>query len=280
MKKIIICAIAVLSCLAAAAQAKLETKKFKIADFQDCITKVVLTGNDMADSFLRKDVVDRWTISPFEFCTAEEFEAAKTSPNTYFLTYVSGQYGHEISPGIEFLTLVKGGPEAVDGIGAMTEVVSIPCGPVKGFGRETAFLPALLDIIQNYTLKAIEKELASFAGLGLYNRNLPATGIKRIYMANDDISFRVKDADKVKYIDEDIVVTDEDDVDEVLAKGTYNTLVSFVVAPLEPTAGSMCHKMLIGADDHKLYYTARHKITGKTGVGFLTSDLKKIAKPR
>ena len=262
MKKIVICIAAVLFCVAAAAQAKLETKKFKIADFQDCITKVVLTGNDMADSFLRKDVVDRWTISPFEFCTAEEFEAAKTSPNTYFLTYVSGQYGHEISPGIEFLTL------------------SIPCGPVKGFGRETAFLPALLDIIQNYTLKAIEKELASFAGLGLYNRNLPATGIKRIYMANDDLSFRVKEADKVKYIDEDIVVTDEDDVDEVLAKGTYNTLVSFVVAPLEPTAGSMCHKMLIGADDHKLYYTARHKITGKTGVGFLTSDLKKIAKPR
>lgn len=280
MRKIIICTIAVFCCVAAAAQAKLETKKFKIADFQDCITKVVLTGNDMTDSFLRKEVVDRWTISPFEFCTQEEFESLKTSPTTYFLMYVAGQYGHEISPGIEFLTLVKGGPEASDGIGAMTEVVSIPSGPSRADGREGAFLPALLDIIQNYTLKAIEKELASFAGLGLYNRNLSSTGIKRIYMATEDISFRVKPADKAKYIDEDIVITDEDEVDEVLEKGTYNTLVSFIVAPLEPTAGSICHKMLIGADDHKLYYTAKHKITGKTGVGFLTSDLKKIAKPR
>ena len=280
MRKIIICTIAVFCCVAAAAQAKLETKKFKIADFQDCITKVVLTGNDMTDSFLRKEVVDHWTISPFEFCTQEEFESLKTSPTTYFLMYVAGQYGHEIAPGIDFLTLVKGGPEASGGISAMTEVVSIPSGPSKADGRESAFLPALLDIIQNYTLKAIEKELASFAGLGLYNRNLSSTGIKRIYMATDDISFRVKPADKAKYIDEDIVVTDEDEVDEVLEKGTYNTLVSFIVAPVEPTAGSICHKMLIGADDHKLYYTAKHKITGKTGVGFLTSDLKKIAKPR
>ena len=280
MKKFIVCIATVLFCVSAAAQAKLETKKFKIADFQDCITKVVLTGNDMADAFLRKEVVERWTISPFEFCSQEEFESLKTSPTTYFLMYVAGQYGHEIAPGIEFLTLVKGGAEAVDGISAMTEVVSIPSGPSGPDGREVNFLPALLDIIQNYTLKAIEKELASFAGLGLYNRNLSATGIKRIYMANEDISFRVKDADREKYIDEDIVVTDEDDVDEVIVKGTYNTLVSFVVAPLEPTAGSVCHKMLIGADDHKLYYTAKHKITGKTGVGFLTSDLKKIAKPR
>lgn len=280
MKKIIICFALALACVVAAAQAKIETKKFKIADFRDCITKVVLTGNDMTDSFLRKEVVDRWNVSPFEFCTQEEFETLKTSPTTYFLMYVAGQYGHEIDPGIIFLTLVKGGPEAVDGISAMTEVVSIPSGPARGFGREPAFLPALLDIIQDYTLKAIEKEFASFTGLGLYNRNLSATGIKRIYMSEQDVSFRVSEADKAKYLDEDIVIVDEDEVDEVLEKGLYNTLVSFVVAPLEPTAGSMCHKMLIGANDHKLYYTARHKITGKTGVGFLSSDLKKIAAPR
>ena len=280
MKKIILCAVAAVFCIAAAAQAKIETKKFKISDFPDCITKVVLTGNEMADSFLRKEVVDHWTISPFEFCSSEEFETLKTSENTYFLMYVAGQYGHEMDPGIEFLTLVKGGPQATEGVGSMTEIVSIPSGPARDNGREYTFLPALLDIMQDYTLKAIEKELTNFVGLNLYNRNLPSSGIKRIYMADQDISFRVSPADKEKYIDEDIVVCDEDDADEVFEKGTYNTLVTFVVAPKEPTAGSMCHKMLIGADDHKLYYTARHKITGKTGVGFLTSDLKKIAGPR
>ena len=250
MKKFIICLAAGLACMVAAAQAKIETKKFKIADFQDCITKVVLTGNDMKDSFLRKEVVDHWNISPFEFCTAEEFETLKTKDNNYFLMYVDGQYGHEMDAGIEFLTLVKGGPEAAEGISAMTEV------------------------------KAIEKELTNFVGLNLYNRNLSASGIKRIYMAEQDLSFRVSPADKAKYIDEDIILCDEDDADEVFEKGTYHTLVSFVVAPKEPTSGSVCHKMLIGADDHRLYYVAKHKITGKTGVGLLSSDLKKIAGPR
>lgn len=280
MKKFIICLAAGLACMVAAAQAKIETKKFKIADFQDCITKVVLTGNDMKDSFFRKEVVDHWNISPFEFCTAEEFETLKTKDNNYFLMYVDGQYGHEMDAGIEFLTLVKGGPEAAEGIGAMTEVVSIPSGPARDNGREFTFLPALLDIMQDYTRKAIEKELTNFVGLNLYNRNLSASGIKRIYMAEQDLSFRVSPADKAKYIDEDIILCDEDDADEVFEKGTYHTLVSFVVAPKEPTSGSVCHKMLIGADDHRLYYVAKHKITGKTGVGLLSSDLKKIAGPR
>ena len=49
-----------------------------------------------------------------------------------------------------------------------------------------------------------------------------------------------------------------------------------MVAPSEPVNGSICYKMLIGADNHELYYFKKHRITAKMGKGFLSSDLKAI----
>ena len=48
----------------ALAQGKIETKKYKIRDLQEKITKVVMTGNDLRDGALRQDIVERWKLSP------------------------------------------------------------------------------------------------------------------------------------------------------------------------------------------------------------------------
>ena len=69
----------------AAGQAKIMTKKFRLSDFTDRVTKVVLSGNEMMDSALKMEVSERWTVSPFEFCTAGEFAALKQSDRYYFL---------------------------------------------------------------------------------------------------------------------------------------------------------------------------------------------------
>ena len=84
----------------ALAQGKIETKKYKIRDLQEKITKVVMTGNDLRDGALRQDIVERWKLSPFEFCTLQEFEALKKSADYYFLLTVTGQFGGESEPGI------------------------------------------------------------------------------------------------------------------------------------------------------------------------------------
>ncbi len=65
-------------------------------------------------------------------------------------------------------------------------------------------------------------------------------------------------------------------MDEIFSEGTFNTVVSYVVAPSEPVNGSICYKMLIGSDNHELYYFKKHKITARNGKGFLTSDVKAI----
>jgi len=148
-KKILMTAIAVALPLAVSAQAQINTKKVKIADFQDKITKVVLTGNAMFDSYIKGEFNDRWRISPFEFCTMDEFETLKSSADFYFLMFTKGQFRKEAEPGLRFITLVKGGNGADSGIGDMLEIVSMPlCSAEDPSGREYDFLPVFLDIAQ------------------------------------------------------------------------------------------------------------------------------------
>ena len=93
MKKTIILIISIILPLMASAQAQINTKKVKISDFTQKVTKVVLNGNDFFDITFQEEITARWRISPYEFCTLEEFEQLKGNDNYYFLTYkeVSGR---------------------------------------------------------------------------------------------------------------------------------------------------------------------------------------------
>ena len=106
MKRILILIAAVLLPVFAAAQAQINTKKVKIGDFTQKVTKVVLTGNMFYDSSLEDEIVARWRVSPYEFCTLPEFEQLKGSDEYYFLLTTKGQFKKESEPGLQFLTLV------------------------------------------------------------------------------------------------------------------------------------------------------------------------------
>ena len=73
MRKIIIFIISLLLPMAAGAQAQINTKKVKISDFTQKITKVVLNGNAFFDTTFQEEITTRWRISPYEFCTLEDF---------------------------------------------------------------------------------------------------------------------------------------------------------------------------------------------------------------
>ena len=166
MKRILIFMAAVLFPLMANAQAQINTKKIKIADFTQKTTKVVLTGNDFYDVALRNEIATGWTLSHTEFCTLDEFEILKYDDNFYFLITADGQFRKESTPGIVFLTLIKGGRGAGNGIDGMLEIVSVPISSVDDpSGREYAFLPAFIDIIQNYTEASMNRDINGYIGL-------------------------------------------------------------------------------------------------------------------
>lgn len=254
------------------AQAQIDTKKVKIGDFTQKVTKVVLTGNALFDGVLQDEVAARWRISPYEFCTLEEFNSLKGSDKYYFLITTKGQFKKETEPSLQFLTLVKGGSKASKGIDEMLEIVSLPIASAEDpSGRELVFLPVFLNIIQGYTLDSMDKDYNAYLGLSNYTSNISKASEMNIVFSESDIEPTVEESDCASF-----VVTDEDSADEFITKNTPNTLVSYVVAPAEPVNGSFCYKMLIDAQTYDLYYYRKHRINAKSGVGFLLYDIRSI----
>ena len=277
MKKIMILRMAAMMPVIAGAQAQIDTKKVKIADFPEKVTKIVLTGSDFFDLALQDDVAATWRVSPYEFCTIEEFEALKADENFYFLITTNDQFRREDSPGIQFMSLVKGGKGAEKGISEMFEVVSMPVASAEDpSGREYTFLSAFLDIIQKHVLMSIESDITGYAGLTNHTDNIQDCKGMRIVFSEDDLSGQV---DR-NLFDEDMVITDEDEADEIMSDREAETLVSLVDAPSSGKNGSYCFKMLVNAETHELFYFRRHKITKKDAVGFLAEDIRKIMSHR
>jgi len=258
-------------------QAQITTRKEKLKDFTSKVTKVVLSGDPFIDEALKESVSGTWTISPYEFCTSAEFDQLKGNAGFYFLLVVKGQFRKEKEPGIDMLTLVKGGEGASKSVSDMLEVVTFPLrASVEPSGREVVLLPAILKIMQEHTQGLLGSELKAYSGIGAGPKDVAKLWNKQIFFCEEDLAPGV-DAEDLQNIDEDmIVMEDSDDVDEVFNNANYNAAVSFVVAPSEPTNGSMCYTIIIGADTHELYYFKKHKITAKSGAGFLPSDLKAI----
>ena len=281
MRKAIIFIISLSLPLAAGAQAQIDTKKVKISDFTQKVTKVVLNGNDFFDITFQEEISARWRISPYEFCTLEEFEQLKGNDNYYFLMATYGQFRKETAPGLQFLTLVKGGKGADKGIADMLEIVSLPFASAEyPSGRELVFLPAFLDIIQNHTLASMENDYNGYGGLASNNISLNKTDDMEIVLSEDDLNDQISLEQKSKAEDKGIVITDEDDADQYMLDNVPGTLVSYVAVPSEPVFGSFCYKMLIDAQTHKLYYFKRHRIGKKAGAGFLPEDIDRITASR
>ena len=256
-------------------QAQITTRREKLKDFTSKTTKVVLTGDEFLDEAVKESVAATWTVSPYEFCSNEEFQNLKGNADFYFLMVVKGQFRRESEPGIDMLTLVKGGEGADKSINDMFEVVSFPLRSTEDpSGREFVLLPAFLKIIQEHTTSLTDTEMKAYSNIGA--KDSKKLRIKRIFFWAEDFAPQVDEQTK-RSLDEDILIKeDEDEVDEIFSEGTFNTVVSYVVAPSEPVNGSICYKMLIGSDNHELYYFNKHKITAKSGKGFLSSNIKSI----
>ena len=100
MKKITAIVLALAFSVIAYGQAQITTKKVKIEDFMEKTIKVVTSGNMFFDQALKDEVMNRWRISPFEFCTLEEFETLKTDDSYYFMLVTKDRFKREKEAGL------------------------------------------------------------------------------------------------------------------------------------------------------------------------------------
>ena len=266
-KMLILLTLCLIAAISAMAQGRVQTRSYILGDFQDKVTKVVVPEDTFLQSALKQEVVNIWSASAFEFCTQKEFEALKSSDKYYFLTVQAFKFKGEQEPGILFLSLLKGGEH---------EVISLPLAPADGSsGRELVYLGGLVKAIQDYTLAAMESEKTAYIPEKWFNANYAKWGrMMTIYLAREDISLSVKEANVEKYLDADFHITDADTADGVFADAPVNTLVSYCVAPVDPSSASYSYQMLFKADTLELFYISRHRIRPRSLAGFLTQDLK------
>jgi hypothetical protein len=277
MKKILILIICCILPLSVFAQANITTKRIKISDFPQKVTKVVLTGNVLFDAVLKEEITARWRVSPFEFCTLQEFENLKDKDQYYFLMSIKGQFRTENEPGLQFLTIIKGGPKAANGINEMLEVISVPVASAENpSGRELIFLPAFITILQQFTSEAIENDKCLYSGLSYYSRGINNSKEKNILLTEEDLDSLVNEDIRNLYINNGVEITDIDHADSLLKATAPNTLVSYVAEPAEAKDGFYCYKMLIDTQTYQLYFFRKHRISPKHGAGFTDYDLRSI----
>lgn len=258
------------------AQAQITTRKEKLSDFAGRTMKVVLPGNHFIDPSLREAVNNTWSLSPFEFCTMDEFNALKNNEEYYFMIPVKARYKKETAPGITMLTVVKGKAGAKN-VNDMVEVASIPvCAADIPSGREAAMLPGLVDVMQGYISKSIG---TNFPGISKYVSPLGKSSGRTAVIAESDIAGNVDENFRNKLKDKGIDITADSGADSLFLEGG-RTLVSYAVTPGEPRKGSVCWKILIDSRSHELFYFKKHTVKSGDNAGFLKGDLRKIAKSR
>jgi hypothetical protein len=126
----------------------------------------------------------------------------------------------------------------------------------------------------------MSKDINGYLGLGSNTESLMNAQNMEIVFAECDLAGDVDRAFRDLNFDSDMIVDDEDSTDRIMESGRPETIVSYVVAPEDPTAGSYCYKMLIHPESHKLYYFRKHKISKKFGPGFLQEDIIRINNQR
>lgn len=282
LKKLFLSVLFVTVCLSAGAQiGKWFGRGGHIRDFQSKVTKVVLPSeNGMTDLLIRDAVEAGWFISPYEFCSLEDFERLKGDSTYYFLIRVNGRHSRENEPAMEFLSLVKGGAEAARGLDAMPEILSLPLQPIGDEqGRIFAFLPAYVKIIQAHVLKVIRENRNPFAGVNDYAAGVDGNPDRTILFGENDLAVPGDAALLDEWFGGRARTASVAEVEGALQRAAADTLVSLVLAPEINQRGSYCYKMVISADTGELLFFRKHRMTARNGAGFLTEDLKRLSVP-
>jgi hypothetical protein len=194
---------------------------------------------------------------------------------------VESQFKGEEEPGIRFLTLVKGGEEARQGIKAMFEVISLPVAAAMGTGeRDLIYLGGIIQAIQDFTLAAMESESTAYKMSEWFGgRFRKSVNGKAVYIAEEDLSTAVTEKDLNRLESNlSLHLVPSQEVDRQYRQMSPETVVGYVIAPFLPGPSSYCYKLLFEADTHRLCYLERHKISDKKGAGFLPSELKPLGK--
>ncbi len=244
------------------------------------ITKVVIPSNTLPDMVLRDAVNKGWRISPFEFCTVEEYERLKGDTSYFFLMRVDGRYKKDLEPKIEYLTLLQGGPEVKRGTYNNKNIITLPIQEAEDVsGVNLHLLPIYIDVIQNHIYKIQKDVTLAFKGNSFYADRVTEVKDKKLLVAAEFLSFTPAETEIQDLFKGKAQLVSQEDVEDAVMSNKENTVVTILIKPRGNSRGSYCYKMLIGTDSHELLFFRRHKISLLLPAGFTKEDIRKISVP-
>lgn len=160
IRKYLMIAILAVCQIYAYGEGRVYTRKARLEDFPSRTTRVVLTGGQMFDIVLKEEISSRWMASPYEFCSVADYNKDRNTDLYYFIRFT---YDNDFT----YMTLTKGGdPDNENQLKQGFDVVRIPIAPaVMAGGDELVYLPAYIDIMQEYITRARESEKVAYRGL-------------------------------------------------------------------------------------------------------------------
>jgi len=256
-----------------------QTRKV-FANFGTKTTKVVIPSTTLADLTLRDAVSRLWRISPYEFCTFEEYEKIKQDTSYFFLLRADGMYKKELEPKIEYLTLVKGGPEQKNGLYSSHNIINLPLQQSDDLlGENLSVIPAYVSIIQDHIYGIQQDITLAFKGTQSYSDRISQAKGRKILFSKEQIGYNLSEEDLQTLFNGSASFVPGDEIEKALTKSSPDTVVAVVIKPKGENRGSFCYKMIISADNYKLLFFRRHKIGKSTPAGFTKEDIRKISVP-
>ena len=244
------------------------------------ITKVVIPSTTLPDMSLRDAVEKGWKISPYEFCTMEEYEEIKMDNNYFFLMRVDGKYRREMEPGLEYITLIRGGAEIRSGMYSSHDIITLPLQPINDWsGTYLNLLPAYIEIFQNHIYRVQKDITLAFKGDVIYSDRVGESVGKMLMFSLDVLGFDTDDEEMELLFRGHINMVSSEDIEEAIVNNRADCVVPVTIAPDTPGNSSYSYKILIDTGSHELLFYRRHRITNRLPSGFTREDMKRIAVP-
>ena len=268
---------------AATAQEKVAGAEV-IQKFLSTKTCVVLDNNifNSYNSGIKKAVESSWTITPFEYCSMEDFQKRRRDAQYSFL-FVSKDYYKDDSDKMTyaFLSLVLGGNYKT--VEDMPTLASFPLSYYENqdYEKYVYKLTPIVKFMQNHVnLTKEHPELTEKNIVLYYNRNAEKLGDKKLYIIKEDLPKDLNTEAKVKpiYAKPFEILAEQDDLESIVASGDEKAVFVHKVGPPKGSPkAARCFNVVIG-NDGAVYYFGWHKISSKEPDGFLKGDFKKLGK--
>ncbi len=285
MRKIILVLVFVGFALNAFSQDHVPTKA-ELDDFFNKKTYIVMDSNPISryNATLKKVVKNNWDITDYEFIKYSEFKKNRTNPEYSFLIENLVAFEKDKTRvRYRFLSILNGAR-----VQRMEEMPTISAVPLSYREVDEKFwaykLGVIIRFMQNHLRTMKDKPEIMNEGLfednifEYYHKNLEDIKDKTLYLIKDELAEEVNTREEIEeYYPYDFKLVSREELQQAIEEQPEDMVFLHKVGPQGSQHRARCYKILLGANDAKLYYFNYHTIKqGRKPDGFLKRDFRRI----